>query len=287
MNATHAFNYLEYDVHSLYAHAMMNATNEGAKMGNDNRPFILTKGSFTSTGRYTAATAHTNNERSWSSLYFGLQSVLRSQMFGLPLSGTDVCGYKSSGDNLDEELCLRWYQLATFFPLARHSQDATGARTEPYMFKTYQNQVKKTMHDRMQYLRLLYTCMFETTDSGGTCLDPIEFRYAVSSDKFKSQLPDVTNSFLFAGSLLVSPIMNATNGATTFPAYFPAGNWVNMADWTVVQGKDDYVQLNVQDTVNVHLAPGALIPFQNNSNMALMTSADTIQAPITLIANRD
>lgn len=48
------------------------------------------------------------------------------------------------------------------------------------------------MHDRMQYLRLMYTCMFEVTDSGGTCLDPVHFRYPVSSDKFKTVLPDVT-----------------------------------------------------------------------------------------------
>ena len=66
------------------------------------------------------------------------------------------------------------------------------------------------MHDRMQYLRLMYTCMFEVTDSGGTCLDPVHLRYPVSSDKFKAVLPDVTTQFIFSGSLLVSPIMNAT-----------------------------------------------------------------------------
>lgn len=42
-------------------------------------------------------------------------------MFGMPLSGSDLCGYNGNGAALDEELCLRWYQMATFFPLARHS----------------------------------------------------------------------------------------------------------------------------------------------------------------------
>jgi len=220
---------------------MMKATQNGAKQNNDKRPFILTRGSFAGTGQYAPAQAHTNNERSWDSLYFGLASVLRSQMFGMPLSGSDVCGYKTGGDTLDEELCLRWYQLATFFPLARHSQSSNGPRTEPFNFKTYTNQVKKTMHDRMQYLRLLYTCMFQVSDSGGTCMDPVQFRYGVSSDKFKAQLPDVTTQYIVAGSLLVSPIMNKTNGATDFMAYFPKGQWVNMADWSeVINGTDDY-----------------------------------------------
>ena len=209
-------------------------------------------------------------------------------MFGMLLSGTDVCGYKSDNATLDEELCLRWYQLATFFPLARHSQEASGNRTEPFAFKTYLNQVKKTMHDRMQYLRLLYTCMFQVSDSGGTCLDPVHFRYGVDATKYKTQLPDVTTQYIVAGSLLVSPIMNATKGAKSFQAYFPKGQWVNMADWTeVINGTDDYTTLQVRDTVNVHLAPGALIPFQDNSDMSIMTSQDTLKKPIKIVANRD
>jgi len=58
--------------------------------------------------------------------------------------------------------------------------------------------------------------MFEVSDSGGTCLDPVHFRYRVSSKMYKDQLPDVTSQYIFAGSLLVSPIMNATNGNKTF-----------------------------------------------------------------------
>jgi hypothetical protein len=67
---------------------------------------------------------------------------------------------------------------------------------------------------------------------------------------------------MVAGSLKVSPIMNATNGATSFMSYFPKGAWVNMADFSeIINGNDDYQKLNVRDTVNVHLAPGAAIPW--------------------------
>jgi hypothetical protein len=45
-------------------------------------------------------------------------------------------------------------------------------------------------------------------------------------------------------------------------SYFPKGAWVNMADFSeIVNGNDDYQKLNVRDTVNVHLAPGAAIPW--------------------------
>ena len=93
---------------------------------------------------------------------------------------------------------------------------------------------------------------------------------------------------MFAGSIKVSPIMNATNNSPNFQSYFPKGNWVNLADWSeVITGQDSVATLKVRDTVNAHLAPGALIPFQNNTNMKFMTTVDVLAAPISLIANRD
>lgn len=98
------------------------------------------------------------------------------------------------------------------------------------------------MHDRMQYLRLMYTCIFQTSDSGGTCLDPIQFQYPVPASQMGGSV--YTNSYLFAGSLLVSPIVNDTKGANNFNAYVPAanGSWVNMADWSEIVNGTDGVQ---------------------------------------------
>lgn len=80
------------------------------------------------------------------------------------------------------------------------------------------------MHDRMQYLRLMYTCMFQTSNSGGTCLTPLQFQFTVPASKWGKSLPDFTNTFMFASSLKVSPIMNATGTETTFQSYFPVVN---------------------------------------------------------------
>ena len=114
------------------------------------------------------------------------------------------------------------------------------------------------MHDRMQYLRLMYTCMFQTSENGGTCLEPLEFLYEVPTNYYSIS----TNSFMFAGSIKVSPIMNATNLSITFESYFPKGNWVNLAQWAeVIVGSDNVQTLKVRDTVNAHLAPGSLISF--------------------------
>jgi alpha-glucosidase (family GH31 glycosyl hydrolase) len=63
---------------------------------------------------------------------------MNMNMFGIPHTGADVCG--TYGEEIDEELCLRWIQLATFYPLARHNQNLTYFgdddfnRSEPYQY---------------------------------------------------------------------------------------------------------------------------------------------------------
>lgn len=76
LNATHAGKQQDYDVHSLYPLGMAAATVSGIQ--GDARPFYLTKGSYSGISRFTGAVAHTDNDRTWDALYYGLQSVLRS-----------------------------------------------------------------------------------------------------------------------------------------------------------------------------------------------------------------
>ena len=79
----------------------------------------------------------------------------------------------------------------------------------------------------------MYTCIFETTINGGTCLDPLEWLYDVATDKQTWGGP-ASKTFMFAKTLKVSPILNATNGAKDFNSYFPKGKWVNMADFSEI-----------------------------------------------------
>ena len=86
------------------------------------------------------------------------------------------------------------------------------------------------MHDRMQYMRLMYTCLFEASEFGGTCIDPLFFHY--ESDLLSKVDEKGTNdTFLFAGAVKVSPIVTPKEGQNnTFRTHFPAGRWVNLAN---------------------------------------------------------
>lgn len=139
----------------------------------------------------------------------------------------------------------------------------------------------------MQYLRLFYTCLYSVSDVGGSCLDPLDFLYDIPSTQKDNAYLDKT--FMVAKALKVSPVMSNLTGTQVYQAYFPAGKWVNMADWSeIITGKDDSnINLANRKSVNVHLAPGALIPFQDNSDRLSYTTVEVLKKPISLIANRD
>jgi alpha-glucosidase (family GH31 glycosyl hydrolase) len=89
------------------------------------RPFVITRSTFTGTNQYASYPIH-YRYRTWTSLKQSISHVMSMNMFGFTHTGVDACGtidYPGANrTDMDEELCLRWIQLATFFPLARHSQ---------------------------------------------------------------------------------------------------------------------------------------------------------------------
>lgn len=64
---------------------------------------------------------------------------------------------------------------------------------------------------------------------------------------------------------------------------------MNLADFSeVIDAKaDGYQDLKFRDTINAHLRPGTLIPFQNNSAQYLTRTASLLQQPISLVVNRN
>lgn len=232
----------EYNLHSLYGHAMIKATSKGvAEISNsgfsplyNKRPFLLTRASFTSTNQY-ASYAIKYKYRNWQSLQNAIPHVMSMNMFGFSHTGADACGStdKEPQTEMNEELCLRWIQLATFFPLARHSQDFShnsSYLTGPLGFKNFANgsDVWLTLRDRMQYLRFMYTCLFEASEFGGSCFEPLYFHYPYD-EASKHEMTGTNDTFIYGGAVKVSPLVTPAKGAKTFKSYFPKGRWLNLA----------------------------------------------------------
>lgn len=138
------------------------------------------------------------------------------------------------------------------------------------------------MHDRYQYLRLIYTCLFEARTEGGSCYDPLFYEHAQDPNVYK----DIDATFMIGGAVKISPVLEKSTNET-FESYFPSGRWVNLKDYTEVIDGQGFFQLKNTNTVNSHLKPGALIPFQDNTDQSIKDTNELLSRPVSIIANRD
>lgn len=59
--------------------------------------------------------------------------IMNMNMFGIPFTGADICGYV--GFLQDPEMCTRWHQVGSFYPLSRNHRACWGEPSEPWRFK--------------------------------------------------------------------------------------------------------------------------------------------------------
>lgn len=296
LNATHPSlnNETEYNLHSLYGFMMAKrtyqflTTNDQTLYPNgDKRPFVLSRSTFAGSGNWACHWLG-DNWRDWAYMNYSIAGIMNMNMFGIPLTGADVCGF--FGEKRDDEMCSRWIQLATFYPFARTHYNLTwhngeNEPTEPFrMAEPYLTYARNSIYDRYQYLRMMYTCIFEATSWGGSCFDPLFYYYPNDDNLFEN----IEESFMFSGAVKVSPILNPGVN-DTFTSYFPNGTWVSLRNFSeIIHSEGEHITLHAHDTVNVHLRPGSMIPFQNNSDHSLNSTAALLNnVPVALIANRD
>lgn len=112
LNATHpSIGAIEYDVHNLYGLMMAKTTHEFMTSNTteysnaDNRPFLLSRSTFSGSGRYTSHWLG-DNWRDWNYLTYSIAGIMNMNMYGIPHVGADVCGF--FGEKRDDEMCGRW-----------------------------------------------------------------------------------------------------------------------------------------------------------------------------------
>lgn len=141
-------------------------------------------------------------------------------------------------------------------------------------------------------MRLIYTCLFEASQNGGSCYDPLFFHFPEDEDTYEN----IEHTFIVANALKVSPVLqsNLTENSKN-SVYFPAGTWVSMADYgdIIVQEEGGMVDLDIpgqNDLISTHLMEGKLIPFQDkqaNKWDGTTRTQNVADADISLVALRD
>ena len=272
------------DTHSLYAISEHKATHDWFA-SQKQRTMIITRSHFAGSGKW-ASTWLGDNVASLEQMQLSIFGVMMSNIFGMPLAGSDICGF--IGDTTPA-LCTRWHFVGAFYPFSRNHNNWWEKSQEPYTFDPgMQKDLRTAIRVKYSLLKYYYTTLFDISQYGtftnvlGTTLyKPLFFEFP--DDPLTTQLTRTMNMNIMLGrqlKLSINPNSIETQGELEEQYYFPAGTWCvlsgninNEAPCLVVPDGGIFkgYPANVSD-YQLHMREGAIIPYQNTLNEGLKFS---------------
>ena len=241
------------EVHNIYGHEWAKLVFEGYKKDFPaQRPFILMRAGYSGSQHYGMIPWSGDVGRAWGGLQAQPEISLQMGMQGLGYMHSDLGGF--AGDNLDDELYVRWLQYGVFQPIFRpHAQESVPA--EP-VFRSAKVKAlaKQAIELRYSLMPYNYTLSFLNSTKGAPLMRPLFFE-----EPGNTKLSDVANEYLWGDSFLVAPILQ--QGITQREVYFPKGsNWFDSANGKKYEGGTTQVVPVSEDAIPVFARGGSIVP---------------------------
>ena len=204
-----------YNVHNLYGLHETKATHHALlKLKPGIRPFILSRSTTLTSGRYTAHWTGDNYSR-WEDLRYSITAMINLNIFGIKMSGVDVCGFQETST---EELCVRWHQVGSFLYsfFRNHNSINLPPQHPSYWSADAQRCIQKAIMKRYELLPYLYTVIMTEI----MYIRPLVFDLSVPQS-----WASVETQF-FVGNILVCPPLES--GVTKVDCVIPIGIWCNI-----------------------------------------------------------
>ncbi|KAL1839514.1 hypothetical protein VTJ49DRAFT_1452 [Mycothermus thermophilus] len=149
-NLTNADGTTQYDTHNLYGSMMVTATRNALLARRPGiRPFVLTRSTFSGTGRVAAHWSGDNNSTSSHYLLSITHALSFSALHATPMVGSDVCGFNSA---TTPRLCACWTAMAAFHPFMRNHADITAPDQEVYRWPEVADVARRALEENFEIL---------------------------------------------------------------------------------------------------------------------------------------
>jgi alpha-glucosidase (family GH31 glycosyl hydrolase) len=252
--STHYGGLLEFDLHNLYGLKMAHASSLYFSEKLSTRPFILSRSTFPSHGRFASHWLGDNYaEYSW--MGYSLPGVFNFQIFGIPLVGADLCGFMG---NTTEELCCRWYQMGMLYPFTRNHNSNDTIPQEPWAFgPTLLRVANNAIRIKYSLMNFYYSWMFRLALEGGGFFVPTFFHFPADANL---QFTHSQDQFMLGEELIVHPVL--APGVSSVRAYFPVELWYNWYSGVrVITPFNRTVTLSapMDGVVNIHIRGGRIV----------------------------
>uniref|UniRef100_A0A7M4FH22 Integrator complex subunit 1 n=1 Tax=Crocodylus porosus TaxID=8502 RepID=A0A7M4FH22_CROPO len=262
---------VHYNLHNLYGLMEAKATASALIQIRGKRPFVISRSTFPSQGRYSGHWLG-DNRSEWKDMSWSVPGLLSFSLFGIPLVGADICGFSGT---TSEELCTRWMQLGAFYPFARNHNTQNEKAQDPTVFSSeVRTAMKEVLLTRYTLLPFLYTLFHRAHLLGDTVMRPLFFEFPQDMVTYS-----IDRQFLWGESLLVTPVLEP--GADSVIGYFPRGLWYDYYTGSSMNSSGEMLKMAAPlDHINLHIREGAVLPTQKPET----TSGASRGNPLRLVA---
>uniref|UniRef100_A0A915JG44 Uncharacterized protein n=1 Tax=Romanomermis culicivorax TaxID=13658 RepID=A0A915JG44_ROMCU len=242
------------------------------------RPVLFSESTYPGSGTY-AYHWISGTESTWANMKASLVAAVEYNFFGLPFTGSDVCGYK--GD-VEEELCVRWWQIGAFLPLCRSGNAINAKDQDPASLnKEALNATRLILHIRYKFLPYLYTILWFASTNGTSVIRPLFFEFPHDNHTY-----DIDDQFLLGTAIMVTPILE--KHARQRSVYFPAGRWFQLLHGAEVENATENRLFNVSmdlHEIGLYVKGGNVVPWQYAANNTVLSRRNALGLTVALDTN--